>query len=1224
MSSASISSLLLGRLFFYLPMILFACLLVISSSVAALEVPLGGKPQAVAINSGTNQALVAIKESQALQVIDLATNNVVATIALGEKPTNIALNLATGMAVVTHEKSDSVSFVDLATNIVLGTLAVGEDPYGVAVDLTNNLAIVSNKKSDTVSIIDLQIFAVINVLAVGEKPEDVAIDDDIAIVSNEKSDTLSFIDLVTQTVVATVHTAESPGAVAINAQTQIAVIAHKKLNQISIVDIPTRTVLGSLSAGEEPRGVAINPVTNRALVSNENDDSVSVIDLGDLSMLGMFSVGRNPVGIAINATSNIAVVANEKGQSISIIDLATATYAVSAPVGRDPRGIGIHPVMNIAVVANKKDDTVSILSLPDGNATATVAVGKKPHRVAIHTQRKEAFVTQRKDDMLTVIDLASNQVVAAIPVGKDPHGLVVDESTGTVIVTNKKDNSLSVIDLNTRTVTATIPVGKDPVDAALHPALNSVLVVNKKDDTLQIIDLQSDTVTATIATGRKPLAVTVSTTLNMAVVANEKDDSLTLIDLSNNSFIVTIPVGKEPRGLSVLDDAGLAFVVNEGDDTLSVVDLTTQAVIDTLSVGREPFAMAVHPDTYQGAVTNEKSGDVTLLDFASFVSVPLEVIASPSLPANAGGWHKQDVIITYTCSGGEGGVASCPASVTHSTEGVGQVISATATDVAGNTASASVLLNLDKTQPTVTATSTPLANIYGWHNSDVIVSFNCSDTLSGVVQCPADLLVSDDGAGQVVNVTDLAGNSAVSAITLMIDKIAPIVTINSPLEGAVLTEAPVTINGNVVDANTITSLEINGVAFTATTDGSFSGAIPLLSGANTLTATAIDIADNSGSAAVNVIYNQLPVITSVPVTAATENSLYSYDVNANDPDVGDVLTYSLINSPAGMSIDSVSGLIQWAPTAADIGDHNIMVRVADQLSAEVAQEYIVTVTEANSGGLGVVISTPAEGATIGSSSVLVSGVFQGLSNIGITVNEVVALISGDKFYANNVSLAVGDNLITVTATTLDGDVVTQSLTVTRTGASLVEVTASPQSGIAPLNTAFSITNNTGQSIQQISVDFDGDGNIDFVTTDNTAPIEFLYTTVGAYQVNITVIDDLNVSYDQTLMIVVQSGQELDQLLTELWRGMNDALVLGDINSAVQFMNSSARQKYEPVFDVLRPYMPGIIASYSPMSRVSISGNIGGYAITRVVNGQKKLFLIYFLKDADGVWRLDTM
>ncbi len=54
-----------------------------------------------------------------------------------------------------------------------------------------------------------------------------------------------------------------------------------------------------------------------------------------------------------------------------------------------------------------------------------------------------------------------------------------------------------------------------------------------------------------------------------------------------------------------------------------------------------------------------------------------------------------------------------------------------------------------------------------------------------------------------------------------------------------------------------------------------------------------------------------------PVLAAIGDQVTPVDVNfaitavATDPDVGDILTYSLDVSPAGMSIDPASGLISW-------------------------------------------------------------------------------------------------------------------------------------------------------------------------------------------------------------------------------------------------------------------------------------------------------------------------
>jgi len=154
----------------------------------------------------------------------------------------------------------------------------------------------------------------------------------------------------------------------------------------------------------------------------------------------------------------------------------------------------------------------------------------------------------------------------------------------------------------------------------------------------------------------------------------------------------------------------------------------------------------------------------------------IESTLSP-LP-NGAGWHQQDVTVSFICDDAESGVASCPAPVLVASEGAGQVVTGEASDHFGNTASTSVTINLDKTIPQINATQLPVKNLFGWNNGDVTVAFSCSDALSGIVQCPADLLVSSEGTAQTVNgtVVDVAGNSASVTHTLNIDKTVPLIT----------------------------------------------------------------------------------------------------------------------------------------------------------------------------------------------------------------------------------------------------------------------------------------------------------------------------------------------------------------------------------------------------------------------------------------------------------------
>ena len=92
--------------------------------------------------------------------------------------------------------------------------------------------------------------------------------------------------------------------------------------------------------------------------------------------------------------------------------------------------------------------------------------------------------------------------------------------------------------------------------------------------------------------------------------------------------------------------------------------------------------------------------------------------------------------------------------------------------------------------------------------------------------------------------------------------------------------------------------------------------------------------------------NQSPVFTtSVPTTAQVDQVL-RYQAKATDPE-GDRLTYSLSLKPEGMTIDGNTGLIVWKPTAAQLGTHEVIVRVQDNLGGVTLQFAQILVQPTN-------------------------------------------------------------------------------------------------------------------------------------------------------------------------------------------------------------------------------------------------------------------------------------
>jgi hypothetical protein len=159
-------------------------------------------------------------------------------------------------------------------------------------------------------------------------------------------------------------------------------------------------------------------------------------------------------------------------------------------------------------------------------------------------------------------------------------------------------------------------------------------------------------------------------------------------------------------------------------------------------------------------------------------------VITPNVVGTLGsnGWYTSDVTVSWTVVDNESTISSqsgCEVqNVTSDTAGVTFTCSATSE---GGTASQSVTIKRDATAPTVSAAASSAPNGNGWYNSDVTVQFTCADNLSGVTSCPADEILSSEGAAiasTTQTITDLAGNSSAASnvITVQIDKTAPTIS----------------------------------------------------------------------------------------------------------------------------------------------------------------------------------------------------------------------------------------------------------------------------------------------------------------------------------------------------------------------------------------------------------------------------------------------------------------
>ena len=190
------------------------------------------------------------------------------------------------------------------------------------------------------------------------------------------------------------------------------------------------------------------------------------------------------------------------------------------------------------------------------------------------------------------------------------------------------------------------------------------------------------------------------------------------------------------------------------------------------------------------------------------------------------------------------------------------MVSGTAVDLAGNSTSLDVTVNIDLTPPAIAPVPVPAPNGNGWNNTAVTVSFNASDNLSGIESLTDPVALPNEGEGQVVSGTavDLAGNSASASVTVNIDLTPPLVAITFPSDGDTINDTSVQLQASISGSiSGLAAIQVanSGVPVFETLPGGqqsvqIDQAVDLQLGDNLLEVTAIDVADNLSTSSITV------------------------------------------------------------------------------------------------------------------------------------------------------------------------------------------------------------------------------------------------------------------------------------------------------------------------------------------------------------------------------------
>jgi YVTN family beta-propeller protein len=347
--------------------------------------------QMVTVTEGSSlpapQLFVVTTESNAVAVIDSATDQVITQIPVGSKPSRLAMTPDGRKAYVSNSDDSTVSAIDTANRVVTATITVGGGPQEITVTPDGGRVFVVHKSSGDVAVVDTSTDTFITQVAIG---------------GNGSKDVL------------------------VRPDGRFAYVANATANMVNVIDTSTYLV-SNIPTPAGPRRLAFSPSADRLFVTDYDGSSVSVIDTATQTLITNIAVGLNPRGISITSNGSEIYVTNVGSNTVSVIDNATLSVVATIRVGPGPWHVAITPDDAWAYVSNGASRSVSIINTNTRAVVKTLTVGKAPFFSVVNPSATELYVSNSKDTTVSVIDLASQTVLQTIQgVGSQPFDLLFD------------------------------------------------------------------------------------------------------------------------------------------------------------------------------------------------------------------------------------------------------------------------------------------------------------------------------------------------------------------------------------------------------------------------------------------------------------------------------------------------------------------------------------------------------------------------------------------------------------------------------------------------------------------------------------------------------------------------------------------------------------------------------------------------------------------------------
>ena len=370
-----------------------------------------------------------------------------------------------------------------------------------------------------------------------------------------------------------------------------------------------------------------------------------------------------------------------------------------------------------------------------------------------------------------------------------------------------------------------------------------------------------------------------------------------------------------------------------------------------------------------------------------------------------------------------------------------------------------------------------------------------------------------------VRATDANGATSSQALTITIFSGLSVTTASLPqaTEATVYSQTLVAAGGKTpyTWAVTVGTLPA-GLTLNAST-GVISGT-PMTAGVSNFTVQVTD--DNSATAtkALSITVNAYPAVTTVLLSDGTVNLAYSQTLTSTGGTSPIAWSITLGTLPAGIALNSSTGVISGTPTAS--GTSNITVRVTDgngayaegALSITIYPALSVTTTSLSDGTVNLAYSQTAVAA--GGKTPYLWSIVTGTLPAGLSLNSATGEISGTP-------TAAGTSNFTVRATDANGAIATKALAITIYSA-LSVTTASLTDGTVNLTYSQTVSAAGGKTPYTWTLQA-GTLPAGISLNSSSGAVSGTPTTAGTSNFTIRVTDANGATSDQVLAITIYAA-----------------------------------------------------------------------------------------------------